>query len=306
MAFLRFLDSPLRLVLVVAAVVLLLGAAIRRTRFKGATITPVIQRRRAGQHLGAAVQLARAHPALFVSIGLLLPVAGLVATLLQWLLTDTTELGDGLELAGSGSPWGSALVGLVGLVIVVPMTSIVYVAVAAAVRYLAGADPDSDADVDAGAEASASWRRSMTAVGHHPRAVLAELLVRAVTNALFFSIALAPVGVWLLGRWGIAAAAGLERSHPLQRSAELTRGGRLRAGALATLTTVLSLVIPALAATLLLLLTGWSFLFVNVVTGLVAAAVTPVMAAAVALLHGELASGEIPVTDPLRHGAMSD
>jgi hypothetical protein len=275
-AFLRFLDSPVRVVLVLASILTITGLIIRRTRWRGASLAPVFQQRRAGQHLGAAILLVRSHPALFAPIGALLPLAGLVAAGFQWLLTESTELGDGLAVAGAGSPWGGVIVTLLGLVIIAPVTSIVYVAVAAAVRDLA-------ADAT-----TASWSRAMAGVREHPRGVVAELITRACTNALLFTVVLSPVGLWLLARWGVVAASSLESPRPIRRSVSLTAGQRLRSGALAALVTTLSLVIPALVATVLLLLTGWSFLLVNVITSLVAAAVIPVTAATMALLHGEL------------------
>ena len=117
-AFLRFLDSPIRVVLVLASIVAAVGVIVRRTRWRGASLEPVLQQRRAGQHLGAAILLVRSHPALFAPIGaLLLPIAGLAAVGLQWLLTEFTELGDALAVAGAGSPWGSALLTLLGLVV---------------------------------------------------------------------------------------------------------------------------------------------------------------------------------------------
>ena len=69
---------------------------------------------------------------------------------------------------------------------------------------------------------------------------------------------------------------------------DLTRGQRWRTGALAGLVTTLSIGTPTLAATLLLILTGWSFLLVNLVTSLVAAVVIPIGAVTMALLHGDL------------------
>ena len=275
LAFLRFLDSPVRAALAVAAVVLAATMLVRRTRWRDATLEPLLQRRRAGQHLGAAILLMRAHPALFAPLGALLPIAGLLAAGLQWLLTEHTELGDGLALVGSGSPWGSVVVALLGLLIVVPFTSVVYVAVAAAVRDLA-------ADTS-----TASWTRALASVRRHPRGVAAELLTRAFTNALLFTAILAPLAVWLLARWCVVASSSLESPHPIRRSALLTRGHRIRTGALAGLVAALAVAIPALSATLLLLLTGWSFLLVNVAASLVAAVVIPVTAATMALLHGD-------------------
>jgi hypothetical protein len=279
-AFLRFLDSPVRVVVVVATFVLAVALFARQTEWRGASITPVLQRRRAGQHLGAAILLMRSHPALFAPLGALLPVAGLAAAGCQWLLSEHTEVGDGLALVGSGSPWGSVITGVLGLAIIMPVTSVVYVAVAAAVRDLA-----TDTAV-------ASWSRALVAVRHHPLGVVAELVTRAFTNTLLLTVVLSPVAFWLLARWGIVAASSLESSRPLRRSASLTGGHRVRTGALAGLIAAMSIAIPALVATLLLLVTGWSFLLVNVITSLVAAVVIPAAAATMALLHGDLLATE--------------
>jgi hypothetical protein len=213
-AFLRFLDSPVRVMLATSTVVLAVALIVRRTRWRGASLAPVLQRRRAGQHLGAAILLMRRHPALFAPLGALLPIAGLVAMGLQWLFNQRTELGDGLALVGSGSPWGSVVVALLGLVVIMPLTSVVYVAVAAAVRDLA-------ADT-----ATASWTRALTSVRHHPRGVVAELLTRAFTNALLFTVVLSPLAVGLMARWCVVAPSSLESPRPLRRSASLSRGHR--------------------------------------------------------------------------------
>ncbi len=279
-AFLRFLDSPVRVVLVVSALVSAVLLIVRRTRWRGASLTPVLQHRRAGQHLGAAIGLIRTHPRLFAPIGMLLPLAGLAAAALQWLLDERTEAGDGFALAGAGSPLGSIAAIVIGLAIVVPVTSIVYVAVATAVRDLAD---------DAVAP---SWQRALRGVLDHPRGVVAELVTRALTNALMMTVVLVPLGLWLLARWSVVAPSSLDSPHPARRSVELTRGSRLRAGALAALTTTLSIGIPALAATLLLVLTGWSFLLVNIIASVIGAVVIPVAAATMALLHADL--GDLP------------
>lgn len=276
LAFLRFLDSPAQVVLAVSTIVLAMVLIVRRTTWRGASLAPILQQRRAGQHLGAGILLVRTYPALFAPIGALLPIAGLVAVVLQWLISERTELGDGLDLVGSGSPWGSVVVALLGVVIIMPVTSIVYVAVAAAVRDLAHDT------------VTASWSRALGSVRHHPRGVVAELFTRGVTNSLLFTVVLSPLAVWLLARWCVVAASSLESPHPVRRSAFLTRGQRARTGALAGLVAALSIAIPALCATLLLLLTGWSFFLVNVITSLVAAIVIPVTAATMALLHGDL------------------
>ena len=238
-------------------------------------MSPVLQQRRAGQHLGAAIQLVRRRPGLFASLGALLPVAGLAAAAAQWLIAEHTELGDAFAVTGAGSPWGTAVAAFIGLVFIVPVTSIVYVAIAAVVRDLA-------------AGATASWRRGLVAVRDHPRGVLTELLTRALINTLLFTVVLSPFALVLLARWCVVAPASLDSRHPARRSAALTHGQRFRTGALAALITTLSISLPVLSATILLILTSWSFLLVNVVTSLVAAVVIPVAAVTIALLHGDL------------------
>jgi hypothetical protein len=289
-AFLRFLDSPVRVVLVVAALVVAIVLAVRQTRWRGASLIPVVQRRRAGQHLGAAIALTRAHLGLFAPIGMLLPVAGLVAAGVHGMLERHTEVGDGLELVGAGSVWGSIVALLTGLAIITAATSVVYVAVATAIRALASGD------------APPSWSRALAGARDHPRGVAAELLTRALTNTLVVTVILIPLALWLLARWAVVAAASLESPHPARRSAELTRGRRRRTGALAALVTGLSIAIPALTATLLLVLTGWSFIFVNLIVGLVGAVVIPVAAATMALLHGDLVTEGTEVIDASPRG----
>jgi hypothetical protein len=270
--------------------------AVRQTRWRGASLSPVFQRRRVGQHLGAAIGLMRTHLGLFAPIGMLLPIAGLAAAGLQRILERYTEFGDGLALAGAGSVWGSVAALLIGMAIITPVTGVVYVAVAVAVR-----------DLENGASPTGS--RSLVGARDHPRGVVTELFTRALTNALMVTVVLFPLGLWLLARWAVVAAASLESPHPARRSVELTRGRRLRTGAFAALVTGLSIAIPALAATVLLLLTGWSFIFVNLVTGLFGAVVIPVAAAAMALLHGDLVAGQpdpssVPIDGtPRRDGA---
>ena len=166
---------------------------------------------------------------------------------------------------------------MIGLAIITPVTSFVYVAVAAATRDLG----DSNAT-------PATWSGALGSARDHPRGVVAELFTRLLTNALALTVVLLPLAVWLLARWGVVAAASMDSSQPARRSAELTRGHRLRTGALASLTTGASIAIPAMTATVLLVLTGWSFLLVNVITGVVGAVTIPIAAATMALLHGDL------------------
>jgi len=111
-------------------------------------------------------------------------------------------------------------------------------------------------------------------------------------------VVLSPIALLLLARWCVVAPSSLEGRHPARRSADLTRAQRWRTGALAGLVTTLSIGTPMLAATLLLILTGWSFLLVNLVTSLVAAVVIPIGAVTMALLHGDLLSSETNPADP--------
>ena len=75
----------------------------------------------------------------------------------------------------------------------------------------------------------------------------------------------------------------------VHRSRELSHRNRVRSLGLATIVTSTNLIVPGLIGTLFLLLTDWSFLVVNVIAGMVAAVTVPLGAAAIALLHDDLA-----------------
>ena len=94
---------------------------------------------------------------------------------------------------------------LLGLVIIAPVTSIVYVAVAAAVRDLA-------ADAT-----TASWSRALAGVRDHPRGVVAELLTRACTNALLFTVVFSPARPVVARSMGCRR--GVESREPAIQSA---------------------------------------------------------------------------------------
>ena len=108
-----------------------------------------------------------------------------------------------------------------------------------------------------------------------------------MTNTLLLTVVLSPLALVLLARWCVVAPSSLENRHPVRRSVALTHATPPQRSAGGAVTT-LSIAVPALSATLLLILTGWSFLLVNLVTSLVAAVVIPIAAATMALLHGDL------------------
>ena len=282
--FLRFMDSPVRVVIAIVVLVVLLVLALRLTTWRRSSIDPIYQRRAMGQTATSAWLFVRRHKMLFVPIGLLLLVAGLLSAVFQGALTEWTEVGDAVDLGGRGSATGGFVVTLVGFVILFPTISLVHLACADIVRRQALGE--------------ASTRSTALAAGlRRPLAWLRDAFVRSVIAVLLLSIVLAPVGIYLLSRWCVMAPAALETDHPLRRSSELSRGRRVRCGALATLLTTIALVVPALVATLVLIFTDWSFLFVNVIAGVVTAFVTPLNAVAMALLHGDLQLAE-PAPEP--------
>lgn len=278
--FLRFMDSPVRVVVAIVVLVALLVFLLRLTTWRPASIDPLYQRRAMGQTATSASLFVRRHKRVFLGIGLLLLVAGLLSAVFQSALTEWTEVGDVTELGGSGSATGGFVVTLVGFVILFPTISLVHLACAEVVRRAASGD-------------ATSWSAALAAGVRRPLAWLRDAFVRSAIAVLLLSIVLAPVGFWLLARWCVMAPAALESDHPLRRSSELTKGRRWRTGSLATFLTTIALVVPAFVATLVLIFTDWSFLIVNVVAGLVTAFVTPLNAVAMALLHGDLQLADV-------------
>jgi hypothetical protein len=281
----RMLDTPILVGAIILALIVLLVVLIIRTKWSPVFVSPVAARRRGGQIIRTAFRIVRTNPRLFATIGLLIPVAGVVASGLQALLLDTTELGDVADVAGRGSFWGALLVLLIGAVVLVPVAAVANCASMAALRTLDEPTRSSPRAIIAG-------------VRRNPRVILVGIGLITLLVATYATIVLIPLGWYLQARWAVAVPSALDGAKPFHRSAELTRGHRVRSFGLAAIATLIAVVLPPFIGTLVLLLTSASFAVVNVISGVIGLIAIPTAAVIVALQyfdlerrHGEAADG---------------
>jgi hypothetical protein len=248
---------------------------LRRTRWRPVFTRPVRARRAGGQIIRAAISTVRRRPLLYMRIGALLPLAGLLATIIQTVVLRFTELGDVADVADRGSASGSIGALLLGSLFIGPATATVSVAAMIATLRI-----DADEPV--------SWRIVVAEVWQRRRIVLFSLLLTASLAGLTASTVLLPLGLVLLAMWAVAVPAALVDSAPLWLSRRLTRRRRLRSLALGGAAFTLATVVPAACGVLALLVTDWSFTVVNLIDGVVGLLLVPTAGIISLLQFGDL------------------
>lgn len=271
----RLLNSPGLVILLFAVGIAALVVLVRSTRWRPVRLDPVLQRRAGGQMIGSSLRLVRRHRRVFLPLGLVMVIAGLLAGLLQLLLVQATEVGEVVEVVDDRSAWASIVVLTVTFAVVLPVTAIVGVATHLGVRAL-----------DDGTSVRA--RDLLRGAVSRPRALVTQIASTLLLVVGFASVVLAPVTLWLWARWAVIVPASIDTAHPLASSSRLTRGWRLRSLMLTGATTAFVGLVPPLIGTLVLLATGWGFALVNLVAALVAVVVVPIGAIVIALEYGDL------------------
>ncbi len=272
--FIAFLDRPYLVALVIIAVVGLIVFGIRRTRWNPADPDPVVAARRSGQILKAAGRLLRRDWRRFVPISLLVLIGGIVSTIVQQLILRLPAVAGAADLVGRNGGSGATIALVAGALVTIPVA---VVAVAASTML-----------VSDGPAAPQPWR-SLAARVLHSRALLSTLVVTAV---VVLAPLLLPVAIFLLARWCVAPCVALHDDggtrHALRGAAALTKGRRWPIAALTVTTVVIAGLTGPLVGTLILLVSGVSFVFVNVVASIFGAVLLPWAAVVLALLHGSL------------------
>lgn len=289
--------NPAAAALIIAGLVLLVGWAVTRTRWRDAR-PEVLRRRRAwGQVLNAAWQVFRRHPRLFLGIGLVFIPIGLLVTLLQWLLFQVAVFDVLVDEAGPRNSFVAllalafgAVFGLLGLAVVQAATA----------RALAA--------IEAG--------RTVTALGAYRgvlpywRPLVLALVAATVTHVVLgVSVILIPLGVYILVRWSLlAVVVGMEgddaRPGVLRRSARLTRRNWWRTASLGVGVTVLALFAGPAVGVLALIATGAAFNVVNLIAACVYVVAVPLAAIAMSVLYFDLRSREAEVAAGVTSGAV--
>jgi hypothetical protein len=264
---LRLEENPGWVIAALAAFVVLLIAAVRRTTWRPTTPLAVARRRSWGQTLTAAGRMYGSRPLLFLGIGLVTIPIALAVTLLQALLfSATTIAGISPDAQSGGFRVGVAVA--IGTVLTLLGLALVQAATSRAV-----------AEIDGGREIGvvSSYRLSLDSI----RPLLGSLAVAvAVVTLLGLSIFLIPIAVWLVVRWAlIVPVAELEDRHSwssvLRRSGSLVRHQWFKVGTLVVAAAALAIIAGPLLGALLLFIPGTPVALVNLIAGLIYAVAMP-------------------------------
>ena len=251
MLFIAFLDRPYLIALAIVVVVGLIVFAIRRTRWNPADPDPVVAERRNGQILKAAGRLLRRDWRRYAPISLAVVAGGIAASLVQQLLLRIPAVSSSANLVGRNGGSGATIALVAGALVTIPVA----VFAVAASTILVNEVP-----------ATPRHWRSLAARTLTSRALLPTLVVTAV---VVLAPLLLPVAIFLLARWCVAPSVALQDDtstrHVLHASATLTRGRRWPIAVLAVTAVAIAELTGPFVGTLVLLVSGVSFVFVNVI-----------------------------------------
>jgi hypothetical protein len=249
-------------------VVLLLWFATRRRQWRGL--------------VAGAARTYAANAGLFLSIGAIFIVLGVVISALQYVVFRRTGLSSLVDAFGARNALTEIVVVAFGFVVNLLGLTIVQAACANALAELS-----EQGRASAAAAYRATARRALPLLGG---LVLASLAVAAASVTL---IGL-PLAIWLTIRWSLlaqAVALGDESATgSLRRSGRLVRGGWWRTASLTVFVTGIALLLGPLVGTLLLFATSASFDVVNLASDVVYVVALPFAAIATTYLYFDLAA----------------
>jgi hypothetical protein len=266
----RALDQPAVVAGAIAVVLAALVALIRRTRWSPVVLPPSAEPRSGGQILRTAWRIVRREPLRFARLGLLLPIAGAVASMLQAVLRSATGFGALQGVLGEESVFGGLLASTIGLAVLAPAAAVASVASMHAVRTPHGERPSSRVLV----------RQAI----QQRRAIGVHLVTATVVGLGLLTFVLFPVVLWWHARVCVAVPSALDDPAPFARSSSLTAGHRLRALGITWVAVGIGAAVPLAVGLGVLLVTDASFTTVNLIAG-VAGLLTVPLAAAVAELQ---------------------
>ena len=291
--FVSFLDSPLVVVgVVLALVALVVGLALRTDFFDDGDRT-LDRTRKAGQMAVAAVSLmVRRFGAFWVPV-LVIMVTVTANLALDRLLVRARPGEDLTDVDGFGSDTLGIGLALVTSFLLLP---VVAMAMATTVEIVDAMARDYEID------SITAFRRVLV----HPGGWGVAIGVYIVVTLLATTWWLLPVALFVLARWAVALPAteledqGVRRG--LRRSAQLTKGHRIRAMLVGGFLVWLAFSLPDGVGAIVLLLTGWPFFVTDVISVVVAAFLIPASSIGLTLLYYDLRSRETepePSTEPI-------
>ena len=256
----QLLKNAALMVALLVALFLVVAFAVSRTAWRPTAPLRVARRRRWGQILAAAGRTYLDHPLLFVGIGSLLAVLGVVVSILQAAILGGFGL---LGVESSGESAGALLLLVVGVGTALTFLGLALVQAATVCALIRLDERRPVGPLEAYRLALPRFRPLIVAA-----AALIVMWVVLTTTAV-----LIPVAVWLAVRWSLLAQAveleGLSARVALRRSAELVRGRWLRVASLVGVGAGLAIIAGPLVGAVLILLTDASLPLLNLVAGVV-------------------------------------
>jgi hypothetical protein len=208
----------------------------------------------------------------------------LLATVVREALLSIPAISD-TDLLFSGDPLGRALFALVaGSIITIPI-GIVAVSVGVATA----------SDLDTGDQPVGL----ATMIRH--RGIGATAAIVALAFVLLGPITFV-LGAFLTARWAVAPAVAVNGSGfraSLREGSALTKGHRWRVGTVVVVAATVATLLGPFVGALVLIATGTSFGFVNVLAALVTALLLPWLAIVIVMIHGDLVERRTPSPDTL-------
>jgi hypothetical protein len=265
----RFLNEPLPVLLVLAALLALALYGITRATWRPTAPLRVARRRSWGQVLAAAARMYVERFSLFVGLGILfLPITWLTA-LLQAIVLRASSVA-GVETDGEGGSVLLFLVVAIGTTLTLLGLGLV---IAATVRALV--------EIDEGRRIGPV--RAYRLAGSHLGPIVGALgIAVVVVTFLASSLVLVPIAIWVAVRWALVVPAveleGRSALGALRRSARLVRQDWLKVASLTVAAGAIALVVGPLFGALLIILTDAPFSLLNVVAGIVYAVTIPFVA----------------------------
>jgi hypothetical protein len=268
---------------------------VRRTRWNRVPIDPVVRDRRAGQMIRSALALMRRSPMHTLAVGLVFIPIAVVASGIQWLVSNAPVIGPVLqELGGEASlVWIGAITFAVPGGVIGYIAAIFLVSAGMEIRDRTGRNP--------------SARELLHEARVRLRATARSVALRALQIvALAVSIVGIPWAAKLLVETQVLTQVCVVEDRTGEdsrmRARALVRGAWVRVAVISLLASMLPLLVaPLLAMPFLLLQMPVSV--VNLIGAVFAAAVTPLAAVVMVLLYGDrVAEGLDSAPPPARIG----
>ena len=277
--FIKALDSPIKVLLGVLAVLGFIGWLISRTDWRHADSANPDRERRAGQMATAAFGFVRRHPLSLLWPILLALLAALANLLAQRFFIQPNENGDLGHLYALAHPVLGIGLSLIVAIVLFPFTA------AALTSSIRVADDVARGETPHGL---AAIKVSFT----KPSGLWVLILGYVAITLLGGTVIGSPIALWLLARWAVAMPAAVIEDLGVRaafgRSAQLTKGRRLRSLAVALGFYLLGFVLPDLIGAVLVLLTNWPFAVTTLVSLVLKAILFPVSAVGLAMLFYDL------------------